>query len=230
MDYKTRLRQIPLGILVGLITLVLASGGSVAWFTWRTLNPRPPVAEFPTLDIPPEITTPLPDTTTPDDSAATPDTPDSDPVAQAPSADVDTQVYWLKDDGTGFQLVPQTVAIPRDASSSAQVAAAFEALLAQSGDPSQDAFSTIPEDTRLLSAEVKADGVHVNLSSAFETGGGSASMIGRLGQVIYTATAFDPSASVWLSVDGQALTLLGGEGLEIRQPMTRNTFNQDFQL
>jgi spore germination protein GerM len=229
MDYKTRLRQIPLGILVGLITLVLASGGSVAWFTWRALNPRPPVAEFPTLEIPPEITTPLPDTISPGDTA-TPETPDTGSVDQAPVADVDAQVYWLKDDGTGFQLVPQTVAVPRDASPSAQVTAAVEALLAKSGDPSQEAFSTIPEGTRLLSAEVKADGVHVNLSSTFETGGGSASMIGRLGQVIYTATAFDPGASVWLSVEGQALTLLGGEGLEIRQPMTRNDFNQDFQL
>ena len=44
MDYKEKLRQIPLAILVGLATLTLASGGSVAWFTWRALNPKPPVA------------------------------------------------------------------------------------------------------------------------------------------------------------------------------------------
>jgi spore germination protein GerM len=232
MDYKTRLRQIPLGILVGLTTLVVASGGSVAWITWRALNPRPPVAEFPSIDIPPEIITPLPDAApVPDESPAAVETPgQQEPVAQAPAADLRTQVYWLRDEGNGFELVPQPISVPGDASPSGQVTAAFEALLTKSGDPGQSAFSTIPEGTRLLSAEVREDGVHVNLSSAFESGGGSASMVGRLGQVIYTATAFQPDSPVWLSVDGKALVLLGGEGLEISQPMTRSEFNQSFDL
>ena len=226
MDYKDKLRQIPLGIAAGLATLVLASGGSVAWFTWRALNPTPPVAEFPSIDLETDPLLTVPEPTVPAQTA-------EQPVAQDPTpapVEMTGQVYWLKDDGTSFELVAQSVSVAADASPSDRVAAVFSNLLSKPGDPSQDAFTTIPEQTQLLSASVEADGVHVDLSGDFETGGGSAAMIGRLGQVIYTATAFDPAAPVWISVEGKPLTVLGGEGLEVSQPMTRSNFNEGFQL
>ncbi|MFQ4138435.1 GerMN domain-containing protein [Nodosilinea sp. PGN35] len=229
MDLKSKLRRIPLGVLAGLTTLVVASGGSVAWFTWRALNPTPPVAEFPSLDIDPNPIMTVPEVT-PAEPPKVEDTAPKDPVSQPAPAEITGQVYWLKDEGTGFVLVPQAITVAADASPSEQIAAAFSNLLSKSGDPSQQAFTTIPEQTQLLDASVEADGVHVDLSSDFETGGGSAAMMGRLGQVIYTATAFDPAAPVWISVDGKPLTVLGGEGLEVTQPMTRSDFDEDFGL
>ena len=230
MHYRDKLRQIPLGILAGLTTLVLASGGSVAWFTWRALNPTPPVVEFPSIEIETDPLLALPEVTEPVTSPNTAETAPKDPVAQPAPAQVTGQVYWLKDEGTGFTLVAQPISVAADASPSDQVAAAFTNLLSKAGDPSQAAFTTIPEQTQLLEASVEADGVHVDLSGEFETGGGSAAMMGRLGQVIYTATTFDPAAPVWISVDGKPLTLLGGEGLEVSQPMTRSDFDAGFQL
>ncbi|TVQ14861.1 MAG: spore germination protein [Leptolyngbya sp. DLM2.Bin27] len=229
MDYKDKLRQIPLGIAAGLATLVLASGGSVAWFTWRALNPTPPVAEFPSIDLETDPLLSLPEVTAP----VTPDTGETtaqEPVTQPAPAEVTGQIYWLRDEGTSFALVPQPISVAADASPSDQVVAAFNSLLSKPGDPSQQAFTTIPEQTRLLDAKVADDGVHIDLSGDFQTGGGSAAMMGRLGQVIYTATAFDPAAPVWISVDGKPLTLLGGEGLEVSQPMTRTDFDEGFQL
>ncbi len=229
MAYKDKLRQIPLGIVAGLATLVLASGGSMAWFTWRALNPTPPVAEFPSIDLETDPLLSLPEVAAP----VTPnpgETTAQAPVTQPAPAAVTGQIYWLKDEGTGFTLVPQSISVAADASPSDRVTAAFSSLLSKPGDPSQQAFTTIPEQTQLLAATVESDGVHVDLSGDFETGGGSAAMIGRLGQVIYTATAFDPAAPVWLSVEGKPLTLLGGEGLEVSQPMTRSDFDAGFQL
>lgn len=228
MDYKDKLRQIPLGIAAGLATLVLASGGSVAWFTWRALNPTPPVAEFPSIDLETDPPLTAPDAAVPTQTAEQPVV--KDPATQPAPVEMTGQVYWLKDDGTGFELVAQAVSVAADASPSDRVAAVFENLLSKPGDPSQAAFTTIPEQTQLLSAAVEADGVHVDLSGDFQTGGGSAAMIGRLGQVIYTATAFDPAAPVWISVEGKPLTLLGGEGLEVSQPMTRSDFDAGFPL
>ncbi|NJL46562.1 MAG: spore germination protein [Leptolyngbyaceae cyanobacterium SM2_5_2] len=231
MEHKDKLRRIPLGIFAGLATLMLASGGSVAWFTWRTLNPKPPVAEFPTLETKPDaaVTTP-PETTLSPVEPAAPTAPPKETTTPAPAADVAGQVFWLKDEGGQLKLVPEAISVAADASSDAQVKTAFDALLSKPGDPEQNAFTTIPEQTQLLEATVQADGIHVNLSADFETGGGSAAMMGRLGQVIYTATAFDPAAPVWISVDSKPLTLLGGEGLEVSQPMTRDDFNQSFEL
>lgn len=229
MDYKDKLRRIPLGLAAGLATLVLASGGSVAWLTWRTLNPVPPVAEFPPLEVTPGQTDQtLPPQTEPATDPTVPDVSQGDPTAPVPADEKTGQIFWLKDQDGQLQLVPTAITVAGDASPDAQVKAAFDALLTSSGDADPDAFTTIPEQTQLLAATVEDDGIHVDLSADFTSGGGSAAMTGRLGQVIYTATAFDPNAPVWISVDGQPLTLLGGEGLEVSQPMTRADFNQGF--
>jgi len=231
MEDKKGIGHIPLGILAGLITVVVASGGATAWFTWRALNPKPPLAEFPTIESPSDDSgVSAPEIPASDTPATDPTAPDKAPVTPAPIADVSGQIYWLKDDGTSFQLIPESVSVAGDTSPAEQIKATFDTLLSKTGDPEQDAFSTIPGGTQLLEASVESDGIHIDLSSDFQYGGGSASMIGRLGQVIYTATAFDPNAAVWISVDGKPLTLLGGEGLEVNQPMTRQDFDENFSL
>jgi spore germination protein GerM len=50
-----------------------------------------------------------------------------------------------------------------------------------------------------------------------------------LNQVVMQATAFDKNANVWISVEGQPLKELGGEGLEVGQPLTRDTLQDRFQ-
>jgi spore germination protein GerM len=72
----------------------------------------------------------------------------------------------------------------------------------------------------------------VDLSREFSQGGGSASMIDRVAQVLYTVTSLDPTAKVYLSIEGQLLDEnhpLGGEGVILQQPLTRQQFAVDFK-
>jgi spore germination protein GerM len=99
--------------------------------------------------------------------------------------------------------------------------------------PGEDLSSTIPKGTKLRSLEVRSDGVHVNLSREFRSGGGSTSMIYRIAQTIYTASSLNPDEKIFISIEGQPIDRdypLGGEGLILRQPITRTQFNKDFSL
>ncbi|MFE4105514.1 GerMN domain-containing protein [Almyronema epifaneia] len=227
MEDKKGLRQIPLGVAAGLAAVVLVAGGATAFFTWRSLSPRTATPEFPSIEDPaseaPGFETPLESGTEAPAESRSPQT-----NAAQPEATQTSQVYWLQDDGTRFALVPQNLNLEAD-QPEAQIQAAFEQLMA---GPTQsvEGASAVPEATQLLGVDVAADGVHVDLSQDFTFGGGSASMMGRLGQVIYTASSLEPETPVWISVEGEPLTLLGGEGLEVLQPMTRADFDANYSL
>jgi spore germination protein GerM len=155
--------------------------------------------------------------------------PSSQPQLVQPTAATQTvQVYWVKDAGGKFQGVPTKVALKEADRSDTSLQAAFSSLLA--GPKDATVSSEIPKGTKLRSLSVKNDGVYVDLSGEFISGGGSSSMSSRLGQVIYTATSLKPNAKVWISVEGKPLELLGGEGLEVAQPSTRQTFDKNFPI
>lgn len=154
--------------------------------------------------------------------------PTPTPVSQQPSTEGTTQVYWLNATGDKIELLPAPISIAKSAEPKQILDAAFEQLLA--GPPDSQHSTTIPQGTKLLGLKVAADGVRINLSQEFINGGGSSSMSARLGQVLYTATSLDPTQKVWLDVEGKPLEVLGGEGLMLEQPLTREYFEQNFQL
>lgn len=144
-----------------------------------------------------------------------------------PGQEQTPSVYWLKPTDTSFDLDPQPMQIAATQPNQA-LEKAFETLLA--GPTEGTNSTTIPPGTKLLAVKTANNEVHVNLSEEFTTGGGTASMIGRLGQVIYTATSVNPDAKVYIEVEGEQLELLGGEGLILEQPMTRESFQQNYPL
>jgi spore germination protein GerM len=146
------------------------------------------------------------------------------------SQQIKPQVYWLRSDRNKLTLVAKSLPSNSSDSTPQQVLTiAVQKLLA--AKPSEDLSSTIPKGTKLMSLQVRSDGVHVDLSPEFRSGGGSTSMIYRVAQVIYTASSLDPNQKVFISVGGQSIDdnhPLGGEGLTLRQPTTRAQFTNDF--
>ena len=139
-------------------------------------------------------------------------------------------VYWLEPSGTSFNLVPQGIQVQADINQPSEfLEAAFNSLLAGPTEGSNGS-SAIPKETRLLGIKAEGDEVRVNLSDDFQFGGGSAGMIGRVGQIVYTATALNPNAKVYLELNGEQIEVLGGEGLELEQPLTRENFTKNFEL
>lgn len=175
---------------------------------------------------------------TPSPTASVPATTESDTSPQpSPSAtptestaeSAQLSVYWLKVAQDKLELAPAKITSQKPTDKpEEQLTIALERLL--KGPANADVASSIPEGTKLNTVAVKADGVHLDLNQAFTVGGGSTSMQGRLGQVIYTASSLNPTESVWISIDGEPLTVLGGEGLEVSQPMTRKEFQEEFSL
>jgi spore germination protein GerM len=81
--------------------------------------------------------------------------------------------------------------------------------------------TAVPADTRILRLAVDGDTVSLDLSAAFAQGGGTAAMMGRLYQVLYTITQPNSIRSIALYLEGQPLTVLGGEGIMVDHPWHR---------
>lgn len=147
---------------------------------------------------------------------------------QVPQGKERAQIYWLSSQGEAVKLLPSPVILSQRASDYEVLETALNRLLASSQDSGQ--ATAIPEGTQLLGLALEKGGVRVNLSQQFTAGGGSASMMGRLAQVLYTATSLNSNSKLWLEVEGKPLEVLGGEGLEVSQPLDRRQFEQDFEL
>lgn len=206
-------RRLPLAWIGGVAIAVLAAGGGVAWWAYNNLSTS--VTRTPTV-TPTPAETPVPQ-------------PTQSPVPPTASQQETVNVYWLQLTETSTEVLPTPITVEKSDDKGQILKLAFQHLLSKT--PDSASTTAIPQETKLLALAVKDDGVHVDLSQEFTSGGGSASMTGRLAQVVYTATTLNPNASVWIDVEGQPLELLGeGEGLMVEQPMTRNLLNESYQM
>ncbi|MDS1347394.1 GerMN domain-containing protein [Planktothrix agardhii] len=204
MEDPQKTRVIPVGIMAGIAACLIAVGAGLSWWTLSSRSPREPVVSSPTLTLPQPTPSP------------------SETVEKT------LAIYWVEDKSGKLAIISQPVQIQAQNDPTVFLNIALDRLLAGVSDPNQ--FSEIPKGTKLLNLTTKNDEVYVDLSPEFTQGGGSASMTGRLGQIVYTSTTLNPNSKVWLSVAGKPLTVLGGEGLEIPQPITRSTFDREFRF
>jgi spore germination protein GerM len=222
-------RPIDRTIIVSFSLLLLGVGGIAAWWTSRTQSP--PLSHIPSpvkngdknqIPAPPVSLAP---SAPPASERAISALRNSERIAKP------VEIYWLEARNNEIHLVPVPfVRDPREPDTTV-LTNSLHYLLENPGQSSLT--STIPAGTRLLGLRVRPNGIYVNLSHEFQQGGGSASMIHRVAQVLYTVTSLQPDANVYLSVEGKLLdedNPLGGEGVILPVPLTREKFAKEFSL
>jgi spore germination protein GerM len=130
-------------------------------------------------------------------------------------------LYFGKQVGNVTQSIPVTRRITLPADPALRVSTVVNALLDGPSQAEAEAgcFSELSGKVTVLSVKRHQDGLVLNLSKAFVAGGGSDSMTERLDQLIRTVLSAEPDRPVYLHVDGQPLEVLGGEGIEVPQPL-----------
>ena len=103
--------------------------------------------------------------------------------------------------------------------------AALEALLGGPTASENGVGTAIPDGTRLLGLTVRNGVATVDLTSEFESGGGSLSMQMRLGQVVYTLTQFPTVEGVRFELDGRPVDVFSGEGIILDHPVSRADYD-----
>ena len=158
--------------------------------------------------------------TTPAEPTATATTPaPAAPTATANDEVTILSVFFIRDEkiATVHRTVPKTQQV---------AAAAMAELLA--GPTAEDAAvgmtTAIPEGTEYIGTTIDEGVATIDLSSEFESGGGSLSMSARLAQVVYTLTQFPTVDFVTFRLDGEPIEVFGGEGIVLDRPVGRKDF------
>ena len=176
-------------------------------------------------------------TTTPTSTSVRPDTTTTAPsttTTVAPTTTTTTEsrdghaVYFLLDELDPDAGGPYLVPVYREITGVDVPLAVTEALLEgptadeTAGTP---AISTaIPEDTTALGVEVSEGTATVDLSAEYGQGGGSASMFGRLAQVVYTLTRLPDIEDVEFAIEGEPVAIFSTEGIELEGAQARDDF------
>ena len=146
------------------------------------------------------------------------------PAASGAAITVVRAYFILGGEPGSVGLVPVLREVPE---TSAVATAAMTAVLA--GPTANEAgertiTSAIPTGTRLLGITIKNGIATVDLSTEFDSGGGTASMHYRLAQVVYTLTQFSSVKSVIFQIEGETVTVFGSEGIVLAGPVGRAAY------
>jgi germination protein M len=230
-----------------IVLLTLLVGASLVAACSPTAGPLgspavPPATGEPSVEAPSDDATPdIPSPTTPSASPAPTDPPSSSPSSPsaptprpatpapptaAPSGTTIVRAYFVLGSFTENEgLAPVLREVPKtQAVATAAVRALLEGPNAREMGARPAMYTAIPDGTRLLGLSIAGGVATVNLSREFETGGGSASILGRLAQVVYTLTQFSTVDSVRFQLDGRPVTVFSGEGVILDHPVGREDY------
>ena len=151
-------------------------------------------------------------------------TPPTATATATPSApvthEVPVHVYFLRDEKVAS--VHRQVAVDSGAVATATVRALLSGPTGH--ERALGLSTTIPTGSRLLGLSISKGTADVNLNLAYESGGGSLSMTGRLMQMVFTLTQFSTVQRVTFRIAGEPVSTFGGEGVMLDHPVTRTDF------
>ena len=217
------MKRMPSFLVVAALATVLAACNA----STGGLGSVPSTAPTPSADpVGPDLT---PAPTPSDEPSSEPSSePSGEPVATptpaaSPAGTTIVRAYFVFNGELGVEgLVPVLRVIPK---TTAVAAAAMNVVLSGPTDDEAGAMSSaIPAGSRLLGVTIKNGVATVDLSTEFDSGGGTASMQYRLAQVVYTLTQFTTVRSVVFQIEGQTVTVFGSEGIVLDGPQARADF------
>ena len=141
-------------------------------------------------------------------------------VTTTTSSQVSLEVWFARDDGL--------VAVRRthDATPLVATTAVTDLLRGPSAHERAAGFvSAIPDGTRLLGIAIRNGIATVDLTSEYQSGGGSRSMQMRLAQVVYTLTQFPTVQKVRFRLDGSPVNVFSSEGIVLKNPVGRADYS-----
>jgi germination protein M len=217
------LRSRSLLALVAVVALLAACSGSTGGLG-SVPTSEPTASAEPTS---PDLTPGPSGSTTPstEPSVEPSGSPDASVAPSASPSSTETMIvraYFVLGGEPGVVgLVPVLREVPK---STAVAAAAMKALLAgptKAESGGRSITTAIPDGTTLLGINAKNGVATVDLSTEYDSGGGSDSMQFRLAQVVYTLTQFSTIKSVVFQIDGETVTVFGSEGIVLDGPAGR---------
>ena len=147
--------------------------------------------------------------------------PDAGPSASPGGTTIVRTYFYLGGEPGTYGLVPLLREVPE---TRAVAGAAMNALLTGptvTESAGRVITSAVPAGSRLLGLTIEGGVATVDLSSEFESGGGSASVLIRLGQVVFTLTQFPTVQSVRFEIEGRPVTVFSSEGIVLDGPVGR---------
>ena len=216
--------------LLPLLTLILLAACGSATGDLGSVAPPAPTNQS-SLELPPPESTPgasqssAPSLEPTDKPVRTPKPDGNTTLPPARENTIVRAYYFLGSFSDNAGLTPVLREVP---TTQAVGAAAVNALLAGPNEAELGArpamYTAIPDGTRLLGLSIQGGIATVNLSREFESGGGSASVLGRLAQVVFTLTQFPTVQGVKFQLDGEPVEVFSGEGVVLSDPVGRDDY------
>jgi spore germination protein GerM len=197
-----------LSVSVVAILLTVAACGGEAETTTTT--------EAGTTTTTTQPTTTTESTTTTATAATTTTTPEAE--------DAGVVVYLMVDAVSEGIPGPHLVPVWREASNN-DPETAVATLLAGPSEAEADGIphisTGIPSGTELKALAVDGGIATVDLSDAYDDGGGSFGMFARLAQVVFTLTRYPDIDAVEFAIEGEPVEIFSAEGIVLDGPQTR---------